>query len=572
MAPLDTEQSLARHHQDIERIPRGLLQNQRDGSAPAAASKLPPEILALIFHEVVELYGASSKASRRREWMVFTFVCRTWREVALHIPDLWDHLILHHRNEEQLSEFLKRSGQVPLVVVQPDIKGLSSELPTEILQLMLSCLYRTADLACLITPKLLEIPGMAALHAPLLQSLDAVVIVPPCETSFPIVSNASWPVLCALNCRTPSVHFLQAMLRPTLTSLTIHHMPIPQPSTIWVPLLQQLPNLEALWLHNAIARRSDVPSARHEPSQTVTLSDLQWLTLEAEGSGTGVAELLRCLVLPNECNMSLEGLYSEEMGDDDIHCVVAALATKGRGIGILGSPQPVHFVCVDFLYVKGESGGFQIRVYTEDISMVETIQAGRYFPPNDIYPHVTLGFYASWDEGSSVLSNFCVSYPLSDTHVFRFHNIFSMNQDALMPVAQTQSVRELDIRYSDDTLLAFLNTLKKPAAFPNLEWVVCRGFKWNRCHTKEIKKDCRAGSFMLQLIEALETRREHGLPAIKTLMLEDGVNLDVHGTLAQDTARLTELVEEFTYTVSDRRDVEYDSSGECSGSDEGLAS
>ena len=76
-------------------------------------SRLPPEILARVFHLLV-LEDPHFSGERKLDWIEVTHVCRHWRQVALdnsslwaRIPDIWKHT-------EWISEMLARAKNAPL--------------------------------------------------------------------------------------------------------------------------------------------------------------------------------------------------------------------------------------------------------------------------------------------------------------------------------------------------------------------------------------------------------------------------------------------------------------------------
>ncbi|KAH9886273.1 hypothetical protein C8Q73DRAFT_285472 [Cubamyces lactineus] len=60
----------------------------------SSASRLPPELLTLVFRELQLLHGwnKSHRHPGSRQWLRITWVCRCWREVALSAPALWSFI------------------------------------------------------------------------------------------------------------------------------------------------------------------------------------------------------------------------------------------------------------------------------------------------------------------------------------------------------------------------------------------------------------------------------------------------------------------------------------------------
>jgi len=75
--------------------------------------RLPPEILAEIFVQGAR-YHHERCLSRTDvpEWVNVSYVCRQWRNIALHCPTLWGYLFL--QSQQWTETLLARSKQVPL--------------------------------------------------------------------------------------------------------------------------------------------------------------------------------------------------------------------------------------------------------------------------------------------------------------------------------------------------------------------------------------------------------------------------------------------------------------------------
>lgn len=87
----------------------------------APVDQIPPEILAHVFENVLQLSGYQGKPKlyhgatervRTRPLLSLCHVSSKWRAVALNTPSLWTRIDNH--NGAQLNAFIQRSGAMPL--------------------------------------------------------------------------------------------------------------------------------------------------------------------------------------------------------------------------------------------------------------------------------------------------------------------------------------------------------------------------------------------------------------------------------------------------------------------------
>ena len=88
-------------------------------------SSLPPELLSRIFCVLRDTFfdhpshWKDLSEIRPDRWMAILRVCNTWRDVAIHTPMLWTHIVLSFqpRDYMRVQEMLHRSKQCPLVLM-----------------------------------------------------------------------------------------------------------------------------------------------------------------------------------------------------------------------------------------------------------------------------------------------------------------------------------------------------------------------------------------------------------------------------------------------------------------------
>jgi hypothetical protein len=89
-------------------------------------SRLPPEILARVFHLLV-LEEPPLSGGRSLGWIKVTHVCRHWRQVALDDSSLWAQIWGIPTNAKWISEMLTRAKNAPLDIELDDLITSSEE-------------------------------------------------------------------------------------------------------------------------------------------------------------------------------------------------------------------------------------------------------------------------------------------------------------------------------------------------------------------------------------------------------------------------------------------------------------
>ncbi|GJE90049.1 hypothetical protein PsYK624_061720 [Phanerochaete sordida] len=209
----------------LQRKARGV-RSHRNTLVPI--NRLPLEILAEIFYEVVGLHESTTRPSRTLSyypmgcgtprWLVVTFVCRAWRSLALGTSRLWSHM-LFNENAERIELFLARSSTAPLMVTVWHAEGVT------VVKTLFGVMHRVQELKLSETmlravPMLAEDrPHGSDSHA--LRTLTVGSTVPfPTATLVPTVAAATWPVISNLALNGGHSSLLHALVRPTLTSLS----------------------------------------------------------------------------------------------------------------------------------------------------------------------------------------------------------------------------------------------------------------------------------------------------------------------------------------------------------------
>ncbi|RDB16483.1 hypothetical protein Hypma_002871 [Hypsizygus marmoreus] len=267
-------------------------------------SRLPPEILSIVFKCVAEAFETAEESENHR-WVGVSHVCKHWRQVALQCPSLWSTIFSWH--PRWTKEVLARSQMSPLTVkatIQHPANGqykiVNGEITFTNQTSLLEVLQHLSRIRVL---SILQIASARDLvshildkldaAAPLLQTLIIVshqnlgeyeynVALPYAElpaTSFPHGA----PLLRTLELRLCSLPWDSPLLTCDLTSLTLSRFPPDDQVSIQqiIAILCGLPNLETLELTLVIISspsRAAIPA----PPKLAHLPRLTSLHIEAD--------------------------------------------------------------------------------------------------------------------------------------------------------------------------------------------------------------------------------------------------------------------------------------------------
>ena len=132
---------------------------------------LPPELLAGIFCEYVRHSYSAFNSTIVPCWISVSYVCRYWRDVALHCANLWAYLFFV--SPEWMDELLSRSKNAPLIVhTHMFFDSRSGQGPIRSLEKALGNMERIQELWIYCSSDIIEMIGPKLnVAAPLLQSL-----------------------------------------------------------------------------------------------------------------------------------------------------------------------------------------------------------------------------------------------------------------------------------------------------------------------------------------------------------------------------------------------------------------
>ncbi|KAA1475555.1 hypothetical protein DENSPDRAFT_932435 [Dentipellis sp. KUC8613] len=293
-----------------------------------ALYKLPPELLALIFAELIALQSSTLHCLRRDTispgWMAVTHVCRRWREVALQQPTLWT-TISADLGQKWMEEMLARSGSLPLTVWAHieddcDVFSLIAQMSRTVhLHVALEGAVEAGSPNTLIMQ---PAPLLETCSISLLDEEDDEYFDPPHNL---FARNA--PRLRSLELEVCSVYW-SSLAFASLVKLSIT-VPADNP---WSPLsprayreellqaLSKMPKLENLALDNCLPdsknMEEDGPGMPHNPKTVIEPPLLKILSLT--GKPYDITAFLPSLRLLPTCKLSMTCEVEWHNGDDEM--------------------------------------------------------------------------------------------------------------------------------------------------------------------------------------------------------------------------------------------------------------
>ncbi|GJE90034.1 hypothetical protein PsYK624_061550 [Phanerochaete sordida] len=563
--PAQADELLGRLESEATRIQATMLAVKSRRNALVPIGRLPPELLAEVFYELVCLYDDHPRSPKQHQspfyWLYVTSVCSAWRRVALNAPRVWSHIHFHPKagDQERITAFFARSRSAPLMIKQRELK---KQLPSMITEAIFGALHRIRSLAIVLSPQFIKYTeeGKFTFDAPRLRDLTVhTSSIPSSKTSLPTITNASWPSLRYLNCVGGSVPVVQALTRPTLTHLvvTCTHVRTQSATISWVNLLRELPSLEKLSLSEVLAA-PDVPvRVIPKPSRKITLPRLRCLTLADSRQGVSCADLLNHFVIPKETAVTFHAYGSGTREGYDF--VMDALATKASAEGIVGGqPLPTLGVVFD----TGWNSTLAIEVFTTEVASVPVEQDGREIP--DFYDETPQHqFILVWDHASEMnaqIQAFAAAYPLTGLRALGMRSLFgNVDNETWRALARLPSIEDIAIEHCDQGAEVFFAVMmQSPAALPRLKRLTFRGIQWNMRHRSKRRRKARVDSLMVRLVEMLEGRKARGL-GLQLLDIAYCTHMRVQDGVREDMRRLRAVVGDIEIGDSN----EGDSAGEC---------
>ncbi|GJE90029.1 hypothetical protein PsYK624_061500 [Phanerochaete sordida] len=559
---VDVDSAIRLEEARIAEIQKSIIRLRRERNTFATACRLPPELLGEIFIYVVQLWndiycskrGAFSRRKspfriNERHWTNVSEVCHHWHDIFTHNPRVWGYIVLDGSHTADAKLAIARSGQVPLHITQVDSGHMASTL------LILRNMYRIRILSSIIDDDFsrVSVAKSLPLDAPLLQELDLKATARMGETSFSCFANASWPRLSSLTCRHLKPELFRAVLRPTLTSLTVSGVANGFIPTIlaWVEILRKLPALQVLKLTGVVTLPGNTVEWPGKDMQ-VKLPCLKSVTISDEIGGVPSAFMLTHLVIPADAH---KHLASHVDGGPNSH--LAFWTSLAQKTSVIGKTKPARIVEIDSMGNVAEDGvtGVIFNIYTDDASLFSETPHGRKVTRYTKVAEVPALRVYLRGQPHEMLNAFVALYPLSEVHGLSLSYVSIADGYFWRRIAALPRLRELGLMAAEDTLRIFLHQLRAPSVFPALEWLELASFTWNKRHATRWKRRTRLNALVLPLIGALEARKQQGR-AVKMLALPVASNVYTRDRFEGDAARLRALVEEFSYSPEEKIDCD----------------
>ncbi|KAI0056490.1 hypothetical protein BV25DRAFT_1995565 [Artomyces pyxidatus] len=335
---------------------------------------LPPEVLAMVFKIYAdefppESYLTPSEGSaldpwKGLAWVLVTYVCRRWREVALEHPSLWRRINLEH-GPRWTREFISRAKAIPLVF-QGQALFLASPNPV-ITELLHANLQRIQSISVEGNHHALKAitNALAILAAPILHVLDIKQFYyRPTPDERVTLAHISAPRLTHL--KLDGVQFMwSAFPMGNLTHLyiTVEHRPAwarrhgGEPIFIpghdkFISLLAQMTRLENLHLSNCIP---SCPTSSINDGRFIKLPHLAALKLN--GATVDIVDLMRRITMPLTATIHLVCSSDDSSGEE---CLSVLPFITGRLSATTG--ESIRFRVLTITEGEQfESLGFRVR-------------------------------------------------------------------------------------------------------------------------------------------------------------------------------------------------------------------
>ncbi|KAI6120001.1 hypothetical protein EDD16DRAFT_1706202 [Pisolithus croceorrhizus] len=263
-------------------------------NALSHACRLPPELLSMIFlHYARDWYTdpGSKFVGQVAPWVAVSYVCRTWRDVALNCGVIWGHLFFV--SLDWTLELLERSKAAPLLV-RMHLTSVDSYVATSSLRMVLRHMERVEDMHVLnlLTPNS-EIENMLDVEAPSLRSLQISS-----EDLAVNLFRGETPALRKLVLHRCYTHWSSPIFNGlTHLSLTYNSCVRTVASRDLLGILRRSPCLREFHFEDVFPDRVEI-SARAATGAVVKVALLHLERFTLIGDVSAVAPLLACLEMP----------------------------------------------------------------------------------------------------------------------------------------------------------------------------------------------------------------------------------------------------------------------------------
>jgi F-box-like len=327
---------------DIESLEVSIRALKSRRNSLASISRLPPEVMAIIFSFVSSPGGTilpfPDAKPDRLGWLRVAHVCHLWREIALNQPRFWSHVDFTVLTSAGAVEMLARAKMAPLYLEaelphhwdMARVSAFQEELGAHIshtvrLTISAESFHFQKTLERLISPApILEVLSLTNESPSGSQLLSFQRITIPNTLLGGIAPRLSYLALsdCNISWKSP---LLKGLRRLEIFGLCTNLRPCLED---WLNALNEMSQLEALILHYATPLASQCPPLISEPDRTVTLPFLTQIDITAPAGDCAVA--LAHLVLPGVIWLHVNA-ESHHWKGDDVRAVIPYISRNAHG-------------------------------------------------------------------------------------------------------------------------------------------------------------------------------------------------------------------------------------------------
>ncbi|THH31257.1 hypothetical protein EUX98_g2905 [Antrodiella citrinella] len=309
MAPLPL--TLSETHHALDRLRLEMCELLTHANTFAPIFRLPSEILSSILLILMsdcmrpwlnEVDSSKAPGIQPYSWVVYTHICRRWREIALRYPVLWSSLIIHQNlPPEAMETIILRSGSMPLRIV---IYSWDNKNPRN-LAAALEQLDRTEVFICRDEVNVATFPQLEKIDisdAPILRRLSLLGLSL-WDTSY----HATLPTLEALEeleYHELPPHGFAFLHHPTLTQLIINFSTENDSAQVLLQTLRGLERLQFLKVNQVMMGQEPIQT-EYQPWVKVVLPHMRRLELSAVNTATAWDIFLLHLTVPLTTRFSI---------------------------------------------------------------------------------------------------------------------------------------------------------------------------------------------------------------------------------------------------------------------------
>ena len=411
--------------QDIEKMEEAIRALKSCCNSLAAISRLPPEILSRIFAATIE------PGLLTMDWVEVTHVSCHWRTVAIGCPRLWTTLAF--ARPRWVEEMLKRSKMAPLVIDAQQFEYMGSKL--EAVQLAMNHISRVRELSIIAASASLgKLLSSVPRAAPMLQVLVLSISLNSYTESFhdnysipPELFSDDSSQLRHLELKHCNLDWTSHLLKG-LTHLKVHDTaPGTRPSTpLFLDVLEQLPTLAVLDLHDALPHVADCSSAVLYQCN-VKLRSLTHLHLS--GSYFDCPNALRHISVSSSATLKLSCRRIVSVPDADVSSILTLVSGLWEPTAISSAAKLQRCPIRSLKILGAGSTGLTLQTWPTVLSF-HPLSGDSYPPPSiDLYFQ---GFSTATKNGNKLIEEICATLPLEQLSSLDVFSASKMTEQTLL--------------------------------------------------------------------------------------------------------------------------------------------